>query len=132
MKINRKTILFMLAILSFFTMGAVWAAATGTSTGAGGIGDIADNIRTSFGEIAKLITAAAYVMGFGFVMVAIFKFKQHKDNPQQHPIGGPIAMLFLGIALIFLPTLISTTGTTVFGSAASPGGIEGTYELKGK
>ena len=34
---------------------------------------------------------------------AIFKFKQHKDNPTQVPVGTPVAMLAISAALVFLP-----------------------------
>jgi intracellular multiplication protein IcmD len=55
------------------------------------------------------------------------KFKQHKDNPTQIPIGTPIALVFVAGALLFLPTVLSVTGATLFGtgggSTAGPGGI---------
>ena len=64
-----------------------------------------------------------------FVLGAIFKFKAHKDNPNQESIGKPIALLFIGAAMIFLPSVFSTTGVTLFGQQASSqtavGGIEG-------
>ncbi len=89
------------------------------------IGDIAVQVTSSFGQIAQLITAGSYIAGMGFALGAILKFKQHKDNPQQVPIGGPIALLFIAAALIFLPTIFGIAGQTIFGSGASAGGVTG-------
>lgn len=73
---------------------------------------------SSLANLAKLITASSYVAGFGFAIGAILKFKAHKDNPTQIPIGTPIALIFIGAALIFIPTILSASGATLFGSTA--------------
>src|SRR5437660_7870290 len=65
------------------------------------LGTIAGNITTTFGKVAQLVTAIAYVGGMGFALGAIMKFKAHKDNPQQIPVGTPLALLFIAAALIF-------------------------------
>lgn len=72
----------------------------------------------SYGNIASLITAGSYVAGFGFALGAILKFKQHKDNPTQIPVGTPIALVFIAAALLFLPTLLPATGATDFASTS--------------
>lgn len=95
---------------------AVPPAATTTSSNAVTIGDIAQTIEDSFANLAKLITAGSYLAGLGFSIAAITQFKQHKDNPTQVPIGTPIAMLFIAAALLFLPTILSTAGETMFGT----------------
>ncbi|MDF1645819.1 MAG: type IV secretion protein IcmD, partial [Legionellaceae bacterium] len=64
----------------------------------------------------KLITAASYLAGLGFSIGAIMKFKQHKDNPTQIPIGTPIALVFIAAALLFLPSILGVAGATMFGS----------------
>jgi intracellular multiplication protein IcmD len=89
------------------------------------LGTLANNVTTSFESIGKLMIAAAYIGGFGLTVAAIFKFKQHKDNPTQIPIGTPIALLVIGIILVFLPGLFGTAGTTVFGSEKEAGGFTG-------
>ncbi|MGB6985596.1 MAG: hypothetical protein WBD74_06410 [Candidatus Aquilonibacter sp.] len=73
---------------------------------------------SSYGNIASLITSASYVAGFGFALGAILKFKAHKDNPTQIPVGTPIALVFIAAALLFLPTLLPVTGATDFASAS--------------
>jgi intracellular multiplication protein IcmD len=93
------------------------------------LGDMALTITYSFYGLSKLITAGAYMAGMGFVMASMLKFKAHKDNPTQIPIGTPIALLFVGSALIFLPHVFSIAGETVFGDTSGAAGIYGTTGL---
>ena len=89
------------------------------------LGSVAGQIGSSFGAVTSLITGGSYIAGLAFAVGAIMKFKQHKDNPTQIPIGTPIALLFIAAALLFFPSVLSTTGATIFssgGSVASPSG----------
>lgn len=76
------------------------------------LGSVAQNISSNLTNLSKLITAGSYVAGLGFSIGAIMKFKQHKDNPTQIPIGTPIALVFIAAALLFLPSILNVTGTT--------------------
>lgn len=116
-----KAVLALGLITGVFYSTAVLAQATDS-----GIGGIASNITGSFKALGQLILAVAFLGGIGFIMAAIFKFKQHKDNPQQIPLGTPIAMLVIGAFLVFLPSLISPAGSTIFGSGSTAGGFTGT------
>jgi len=89
------------------------------------LGQMASTITTSFTNLAKLITAGSYLAGLGFSIGAIMKFKQHKDNPTQIPIGTPIALVFIAAALLFLPSILSVTGQTMFGTAGETAGPTG-------
>jgi intracellular multiplication protein IcmD len=95
---------------------ALAVAAPGSPGGAPGA--IATNLG-NLSSIAKLITAGSYVAGMGFVVAALLKFKQHKDHPTQVSISLPIALLFVAAALIFIPTIFSAAGNTLFGSEPS-------------
>lgn len=95
------------------------------------LGQVASTITESFGSLAKLITAGAYMAGIGFCMASMLKFKAHKDNPTQIPIGTPIALLFIGAALIFLPNIFRIAGYTIFGGTSGAGGVSGTTGLSG-
>ena len=113
----KATQLLVLSVL-FFSCAALLASdAT--------IGSIATKVTGSMAGLAKLITAGAYVGGFGFAVASILKFKAHKDNPTQIPVGTPIALLFVAAALIFLPEVFGSAGKTVFGGSAQKGGISG-------
>lgn len=104
-----------LTLAAVFFAGTVMAQTTQT------IGNLATNLTATFQSIGELIIGIAFVGGLGFTMAAIFKFKQHKDNPTQIPLGTPIAMLAIGIVLIFLPSLIAPAGTSFFGTSAQQG-----------
>ena len=90
-------------------------SSTGSSTAS--LGDIASSVDGSFTNLTKLVTAGAYLAGLGFSIGAMMKFKQHKDNPTQIPIGAPIALVFIAAALLFLPSILSVTGSTMFRSS---------------
>jgi intracellular multiplication protein IcmD len=110
-----------LALLAFSSLVIGTAALAATS----GIGSVASNITTNLAAISKLITAGSYVAGMAFAVGAIVKFKAHKDNPTQIPIGTPIALLFVGAALIFIPTVFKVSGGTMFGGSGSVAGVSG-------
>ena len=76
-------------------------------------GEMASTVTGQMDSFAALLVAAAFVAGIAFVIVALFKFKQHKDNPTQVTIGTPAMLLFIGIFLVYLPNIISVGGATV-------------------
>lgn len=82
------------------------AAASSTDSSGTTIGDMAESITESFTNLTKLITAGSYLAGLAVSIGAIMKFKQHKDNPTQIPIGTPIALVFIAAALLFLPSIL--------------------------
>lgn len=87
------------------------------------IGDISAQATKSLTDVLRLVTGAAYLAGFGLTIGALFKFKKHKENPQQTELSACIVMLLIGIALIFLPSIISTGGATL--GITSAGTISG-------
>ena len=108
-----------LALLLF--VGDALAAADGLT-----LGGMAKSITGSFEDVSKLITAASYIGGLGMAIAAIVKFKAHKDNAAQVPIGQPIALVFIAAALLFLPDILSVTGQTMFGAPGTTAGPTGT------
>lgn len=89
------------------------------------LGGIADKAAGNLASILKLVTGASYLAGFGLTIGALFKFKKHKENPQQTELSACIVMLIIGIALIFLPSIIGTGGATlgITSGAGSIGGV---------
>ena len=91
-----------------------------------GVGGLAENVTSNFENIGKLLVSMAYVAGIGFGIAAIFKFKQHKDNPTQITIGTPFALLGVSVMLVFLPGLYKPLGETVYGKeGGETGGFTG-------
>ena len=96
----QKSMMALIALsLSFMSMNAFAAAATDLSGMAG-------MIQSTLTPLINLIVASCYLGGAGFCAAAIFKFKAHKDNPTQVTIGVPVMLLFVGAALLFLPSII--------------------------
>ena len=99
------------------------------------LGTLASNIRGTFTHIAELMIGIAYISGIGFFIAAIFKFKQHKDNPTQIPMGTPVALLMIAISLVFLPYIITASGATFTGGGGEDknysGGVTGDKSMQG-
>lgn len=97
------------------------------STTTQNIGAVADNISGSLKGISTLIIGIATVAGLGFGVAAIFKFKQHRDNPTQVPLGQPLSLLAIAVFLLWLQFLLQSAGSTVTGkdeSATGQGKLE--------
>lgn len=89
------------------------------------LGTMASNISATLASVGRLITGASYIAGLAFAIGAIMKFKQHKDNPTQTPIGAPIGLLVVAAALLFMPSVMHMAGATLFGTGASTAGSSG-------
>ena len=91
------------------------------------IGTISATIYSNFTNVTKLITSASYVAGVSLMVVSLFQFKQHKENPTQVPLSKPMMLLAMGTALIFIPTITDIASATFFGSeggsSAGPSGV---------
>ena len=93
------------------------ASAQGICAPAGGLKTVLDTAySTTFVSVASLIGGTAYIGGLAFGVVAVIKFKQHRDNPAQVTIGVPINMLIVSIGLIYLPSLLIASRDTLFTS----------------
>ena len=120
-----KRILWILA----FTVIAAYGQTSGglqcsPGTSSLSMGCIAQSLTGGALTIINLLLAIAFVSGWGFVIAAIFKFKQVRDNPQQVPVSTPFAFLLTAILLIFMPGLMQTGSTTMFGTTNDPGRMD--------
>ncbi|NNM58867.1 MAG: type IV secretion protein IcmD [Legionellales bacterium] len=122
MSSKRKVAAMFLTGIVLCVFGTSLALAAGQ---AASLGSVAKTIQGNFSDVSKLMTSAAYIIGVGFVIASLFKFKAHKDNPTQEQIGKPIALLFIGASMIFIPSVMKTGGATIFGSSASSAGVSG-------
>lgn len=103
-------------VLLFLGTACIAAFAEDTS-----LKDLATNVQDNLSAVELLIISVCYIGGVAFAGAAIMKFKQYKDNPQQVQLGQPIALTFIAAALIWLPQLVKTAGTTIFGSSGGQG-----------
>jgi intracellular multiplication protein IcmD len=114
--------------IMLLTVGSAVCFLAGTLVFAGptsGIGGVAAQVTGNLSNIAKFITAAAYVAGMGFGVAAVVKFKANRDNPTQVGIGIPITLLFVAAALLFIPSVFKTSGATLFGASGTVAGVSG-------
>lgn len=106
----------MLALAGYF--GALFAlffvSELAFAGGGQSLGDVAEHVTESMKGMQKLLSAAAYIAGLGFGIAGMMKFKAHKDQPQQVPLSQPIVLILIAAGLVFLPSLISTAGETIF------------------
>lgn len=114
----KATTLGLVALSTLVAAGATYASGLT-------LGGMASSITSSFTSLTKLITAGSYLGGLGFSIGAIMKFKQHKDNPTNIPVGTPIALTFIAAALLFLPSILGVTGATLFGGSGETSGPTG-------
>jgi len=103
------------ALVSTTTLAVTLAVDGGMS-----VGDLADSIDDILNAVGHLITGGAYLAGLAFIIGAILKFKQHKDNPTQLPLGSPESMALLAAILLHLPTIEDKLGQRMFDNQSTP------------
>lgn len=85
------------------------------------------NIAAQIPNLTRMTTAIAYVMGFYFVMMGIFKLKEYGEArtmmSSQKSLQGPIVYLVVGAFLIYIPTAIQV-GMSTFWTNPTPYGYE--------
>lgn len=116
MKLSTKSVSAVLWVGLGLLLGfdAIAASVTSLTT-------LSKNLTTSIESIGNLITAGSYISGICFCLGSIMKFKQHKDNPTQIPIGTPVSLLLIGAALIFFPFVLKIAAGGIFGTTSSFG-----------
>lgn len=76
---------------------------------------VVNNVQTNIETLAPLLTIISYIAGIAFCIAGIVQFKAHKDNPAQVPLSKPLVYIGVGAALLFLPSIMQTAGSTLFG-----------------
>ncbi|BBB69327.1 hypothetical protein UNDYM_5074 [Undibacterium sp. YM2] len=83
------------------------------------IGQVAMTASDSINGVQVMIQGACYMAGVALAGGSMFKFKAHKDNPQQTPLSTPIVMLAVAAGLLYLPSLMSSAGQSLWGGTQS-------------
>ncbi len=108
------------------------AATASVALAAPDITALTANITKQANAIVSLLSITSYVSGVGFAMAGILQFKTHKENPQQTPLSKPVVMLLVSASLLFLPAILATLGTSLFGNnAKSAASAVGSPDLSG-
>lgn len=111
----------LMAVFKLETMDVTGFTGLATPDGLGSIGGLsaADADGNSVGAsvirlqenvifYGGLLEIISYLLGVGFLMVALWKFKQHVDQPTQLPIWEPVKHLAAAAGFLGLPALAST------------------------
>lgn len=111
-KLSKSTSLKLVAGLGLSTLLLLWGT---EAMAAEGLKDVVERLKEQIETLGPLLAIVSYVAGVGFCIAGIVQFKAHKDNPAQVPLSKPMVYLGVGAALLFLPSILSTAGQTIFG-----------------
>jgi intracellular multiplication protein IcmD len=126
-KINKKLKNYLPSIVGlslYFYYHSALAATGGQS-----LATISNRVQTNILAVVKLLIIISYLAGVGFAMAGILQFKAHKDNPQQTPLSKPVVYIAVAGFLLFLPSLMKTTGKTIFGDNSGPTGKDEVVDI---
>lgn len=76
------------------------------------MGESITRFVNSMGEIPHVISAIAYIGGIGLGVWAMFKIKDHVDNPMQTPLRAGVLRLLAGGGLLALPMVAEAVART--------------------
>lgn len=119
-----KSLSFLYSMLLAFWVGDV-VAQSGQS-----LSDIVSTVQGNILTLGPLLTIISYIAGIAFAIAGIVKFKAHKDNPTQVALSQPIVYLAVGAGLLFLPSIMASAGSTVFGSGQATSAGKGATGLE--
>lgn len=83
------------------------------------INDIADHIWMQLCAVRVTLLQLSFVVGMCFLFAAMFKFKQHKDNPTQNPVGGPLMYVLIATLLMYIGNFELPLKQTLYGAEDS-------------
>lgn len=122
---KKKYMALILGVIVCAGVGVAFAASGTTAGNPSGIGGIASQVKSNLGKIAQFVTALSYVAGMALAIAGLAKLKGHKEAPTQVPISTGIVLIFLAAALMFIPSIFSSAGGTLFGGSGKVAGTSG-------
>ncbi len=85
------------------------------------LSNIVLNVKTSWGSFQSILSAVAWLVGAGLGVIAIFKFKDHVDNPAQTPLSAGVKRMLAGGMMLSLPFMTNAVRGSLFGKLAVGG-----------
>lgn len=82
------------------------------------LGDVFVNVRTSFANIPFVLAVVAYLSGLFMGIWALFKFKEHVDDPNRTPISAGVKRFFAAGAFLSGPYMYNVLFGTIHGTNA--------------
>lgn len=114
LKKNKKVIFLFLATISSLCYVSCGYAEVETITPT----QLASNVADTTKQISTVISDVALIAGISFILSALFKFHQHKTNPQQVTMSQAVTLLVVGAGLCLFPTMLPTSTQAAFGVGA--------------
>lgn len=107
-------------VFKFMLLAAVMVILSGGDAEAAGpkLSNLVTNVTVSWGKFQSVLSAVAWLMGAGLGTIAIFKFKDHVDNPQQTPLSAGVKRMLAGGMFLSLPFMMNAVRGSVFGNRA--------------
>lgn len=89
------------------------------------LSSVTTNLKGQLPGIADILSIVAYLGGIGFGIKAALKLKEHNESKGQVPISQPITMAVVAALLLALPSLLTTSKGTIFGSGTQHTTLDG-------
>lgn len=106
-------------VFKILLLTAVMVILSGNDAEAGPkLSNIVTNVTLSWGKFQSVLSAVAWLMGAGLGTIAIFKFKDHVDNPAQTPLSAGVKRMLAGGMLLSLPFMMNAVRGSIFGNQA--------------
>lgn len=81
------------------------------------VSHLLETIVENLQNLPFLVSAFSYILGLLFAVSAIFKVKEHVEDPKSTPIRQPVARFLIGGALFALPIVFEAMRNTFAGEA---------------
>jgi hypothetical protein len=105
-------------LLKIILVAVVFLIASDSAAFAGPkLGAIMNNVTNSWGKLQGVFSAIAWIVGAALGCIAVFKFKDHVDNPQQTPLSAGVKRMIAGGMFLSLPFSVQAVRGSLFGSA---------------
>ncbi|MXX88942.1 MAG: hypothetical protein F4213_05560 [Boseongicola sp. SB0677_bin_26] len=103
----------------------------GTSAAIAQVTDVASmagQVQGQLGAIGTFAGVLSFLLGFVFGIMGLLKLRAHQNNPND-PSNTPtkaFALIFVGVALIGIPTIMGVGVGSLFGTGADTTDLTGT------
>lgn len=76
-------------------------------------GELADELKSQFGQVGQAVVAGAFFIGIIMVITGLMKLKAAADNPNQVKYSDGLWRLAVGAGLIAIPAVTGILGATL-------------------
>ena len=108
-------------ILLSLALFAVFMTVAGDAEAANKLSTIINAFKNSWDKFQSVLTTVAWIAGAFLGCAAIFKFKDHVDNPAQTPLSQGVKRMIAGGMLLSLPFTINAVNGSLFGPSGYGG-----------